>query len=303
MSARRTRTEQLFTDLQQRITDAIATIDGGGGFRTDSWTRPEGGGGRSMVLEGGAVIEKGAVHYSCVHGEMSEAFAKELPGESRRFFATGISLILHPRCPHAPTTHANFRYLEKGDGVAWYGGGADLTPYVLYDEDASHFHRTLKSACDRHTVMPYARAKKWCDEYFYLPHRQETRGIGGIFFDYLGLSGDPRGTPADLDDVVRFVQDRGGRASSMPTCRSSSAEGPAFTDEERDWQLVRRGRYVEFNLLYDRGTIFGLRTNGRVESILSSLPSEVRWSYGHGPRAGTPEARLIDVLKQPRDWV
>lgn len=256
-----------------------------------------------MVLEGGRAIEKGAVHFSLVHGEMSENFAKELPGSSRQFFATGISLILHPRSPHAPTTHANFRYLEKGDGIAWYGGGADLTPYVLYEEDAVHFHRVLRDACQRHAVMPYARAKKHCDEYFYLPHRQETRGIGGVFFDYLGLDGDPRGTPADLDQVERFVSDLGGSFLDAYAPILERRKAAPYTDAERDWQLHRRGRYVEFNLLYDRGTIFGLRTNGRVESILSSLPSEVRWSYGHGPRPGSAEERLIEVLKKPKEWL
>jgi coproporphyrinogen III oxidase len=305
MSTRGQRAHTFFLNLQQRITDTLAGLDGRGAFRVDKWDRPDGGGGRSMVLEDGPVIEKGGVMVSEVRGEMSEQFAREMPGQGRRFYATGISLIIHPRNPHAPTVHANFRYLEKGDGdtaVAWYGGGADLTPWILYDEDARHFHGVLKGACDRHDVMPHARAKKWCDEYFFLPHRGETRGIGGVFFDYLGLVGDPRGTPGDHDAIERFVVDLGASFLDAYAPILERRRHTPHDEAERDWQLHRRGRYVEFNLLYDRGTVFGLKTNGRVESILASLPSVVKWSYMHAATPGTREARLVDVLKSPVSW-
>ena len=280
---------QLFLDVQARITDALETLDGGQSFRVDEWTRPEGGGGRSMVIEDGRVFEKGGVNVSAVYGELSEAFAKELPGAGRRFFATGVSLVIHPRSPHVPTVHANFRYLEKGDGTsfeAWYGGGADLTPWILYEEDAADFHRVWRDVCGRHPVADHDRLKRWCDEYFYLPHRGETRGVGGIFFDYFGVGGD-KGTPAPLDDYLPIVE----RRRHAP-----------FTEAERAWQLVRRGRYVEFNLVYDRGTVFGLKTGGRIESILMSLPNLVAWKYDHQPEPGY-QTQLIEALTRPRDWL
>lgn len=302
MSARAHRMHQFFLDLQDRITDALAASDGSGAFREDVWQRPDGGGGRSRVLAEGPVIEKGAVHVSAVYGQMPEKFAQDLPGTGTTFFAAGISLIVHPRNPRAPTVHMNYRFLEKGDR-AWFGGGADLTPYVLYEEDAVHFHRAWKTVCDRHEVVPYTRAKKTCDEYFFLPHRGETRGIGGIFFDYLGVPDDPRGTPADLDEAERFVVDAGATFLEAYVPILDRRKHQESTADEREWQLHRRGRYVEFNLLYDRGTIFGLKTNGRIESILASLPNLVRWSYMHEPNAGTYQSALIDVLRSPREWL
>ncbi len=302
MSSRGLRMHRFFLDLQDRITDALAASDGSGAFREDLWERPDGGGGRSRVLAEGPVIEKGAVHVSAVHGEMPEKFAQELPGTGRGFFAAGISLIVHPRNPHAPTVHMNFRFLEKGDR-AWFGGGADLTPHILYPEDATHFHQVWRSACDRHDVVPYTRAKKTCDDYFHLPHRGETRGVGGIFFDYLGIPDDPRGTPADLDQAERFVLDAASCFLDAYVPILDRRKHSASTDEERTWQLHRRGRYVEFNLLYDRGTIFGLKTNGRIESILASLPNLVAWSYMHEPAPGTYQSALIEVLRSPRDWL
>ncbi|MCB9646360.1 MAG: oxygen-dependent coproporphyrinogen oxidase [Deltaproteobacteria bacterium] len=295
---------QLFLDVQTRITDALASLDGRQSFRVDQWDRPEGGGGRSMVIEDGRVFEKGGVNVSAVYGELSEAFARELPGSGRHFFATGVSLVIHPRNPHVPTVHANFRYLEKGDGedyTAWFGGGADLTPWILYEEDAVHFHRVWKAACDRHPVADHDRLRKWCDEYFYLPHRGETRGVGGIFFDYFGTGGE-RGTPADLDEVQRFVEDAAGSFLDAYLPIVERRQHTESTEAERAWQLVRRGRYVEFNLVYDRGTVFGLKTGGRIESILMSLPNLVAWKYDHQPEPGYQTA-LLEVLKQPRDWL
>jgi coproporphyrinogen III oxidase len=278
--------------LQEEVCRALEEVDGSGRFRGDDWERPGGGGGRSRILEEGAVFEKAGVNISVVHGELSEEFARRLPGEGRSFSATGISLVLHPRSPLVPTIHANFRYLEHGSR-AWFGGGSDLTPYYLFDEDAAHFHRTLKEACDRHGADRYPRFKKWCDEYFFIRHRGEARGIGGVFFDYL---------EGDLERELLFVQDVG-RAllpAYLPIVERRRAL--PYTPEERSWQEIRRGRYVEFNLVYDRGTTFGLETQGRVESILMSLPPRVRWVYDHQPARGSEEARLVEVLRAPRDW-
>jgi coproporphyrinogen III oxidase len=249
------------------------------------------------------LIEKGGVNVSCVFGELTESFARELPGEGRAFFASGISLVIHPRSPHVPTVHANFRYLEKGAGVAWFGGGSDLTPWILYEEDAVHFHRVWRDVIARHPAVPdYPTMKAWCDDYFFIPHREERRGIGGFFFDYLGVP-PPRGTSIDLDLAFRFVKDaaKSFLGAYMPLVERRR-EHPV-TEEEREWQLVRRGRYVEFNLVYDRGTVFGLKTKGRVESILMSLPNLVRWTYDQGPTPGTYQERLVSVLRTPRDWL
>jgi coproporphyrinogen III oxidase len=292
---------QFFLDVQQKITDGLATLDGAA-FRTDEWSREGGGGGRSMILLDGAVFEKGGVNVSCVHGELSEGFAKDLPGDGRSFFATGVSLVIHPRNPHVPTVHANFRYLEKGSDAAWFGGGSDLTPWILYDEDAAHFHRVWKEVCARHPIADFGRLKRWCDEYFFLPHRGETRGIGGIFFDYFGLPA-PMGTPADLETVFRFVSEAGGSFLDAYAPIVERRKATPYGERERSWQLLRRGRYVEFNLIYDRGTIFGLKTGGRVESILMSLPPLVRWGYDERPELGTEEERLVGILRSPRDWV
>ncbi|MCS6915094.1 MAG: oxygen-dependent coproporphyrinogen oxidase [Myxococcota bacterium] len=278
--------------LQQRICTALEDIDGVGRFRFDLWERPGGGGGRSGVLAEGAVFEKAGVNISTVFGELEEEFAKSLPGDGLHFYATGISLVLHPRSPMVPATHANFRFLRRGN-VAWFGGGADLTPYYPFHEDAVHFHRTLKEACDRHGTDLYPRFKAWCDEYFFLKHRGETRGVGGIFFDYL---------QDDLPRTYAFWRDVGEAFLPAYVPIVQRRRNLPYGERERRFQLYRRGRYVEFNLLYDRGTVFGLRTAGRVESILMSLPPLVRWDYGYVPEPGSREAELMDFLR-PRDWL
>jgi coproporphyrinogen III oxidase len=283
---------QFFMTLQDRITDALTEVDPVG-FREDLWERKGGGGGRTRVIENGNVFEKGGVNFSNVHGDLPEEFASEIPmGTGTRFFATGISLVLHPRNPFAPITHANFRYLEKGD-AAWFGGGADLTPIYPYPEDAVHFHRTLKEACDAHQADYYPRFKKWCDEYFTIRHRGEMRGVGGVFFDYLH---------EDLDAVFAFVQSVGGAflPAYLPVVRQRCGE--AYGERERDFQALRRGRYTEFNLVYDRGTVFGLKTRGRTESILMSLPPVAHWKYDYKPEAGSREAAAAEFF-QPREWV
>jgi coproporphyrinogen III oxidase len=286
---------ELTRSLQSQICEGLERLDGSARFSADEWKRPGGGGGLSRVLEGGEVFEKAGVNWSGVEGELPENLAAEIPGSGTRFRATGVSLVIHPRSPMIPTTHANFRCLETSE-KAWCGGGADLTPYYFFRDDAVHFHRVLKGACDRHpAVADYARFKAWCDEYFYLPHRGETRGIGGLFFDY--LEGD-----GDLAAVLAFVADCG--ASFLPAyepiVRRRLTE--PYGEAERDWQLLRRGRYVEFNLVYDRGTTFGLKTRGRTESILMSLPPLVSWRYDARPAPGTREAELLEHLK-PTDWL
>jgi coproporphyrinogen III oxidase len=291
------RAAALFRELQTRICDALAAVDGGGEFGADAWERPGGGGGVSRILAEGAVFEKAGVGWSNVEGELPADFAKQLPGEGRAFRACGVSLVIHPRSPMIPTTHANFRFLSKGD-VAWFGGGADLTPYYLFRDDAEHFHRTLAAACDAHRpIGDYDRFKATCDEYFFLPHRGETRGVGGIFFDYLGRDGN-----VDLEQAIGFVRAAGLAFidAYVPIVERRRAE--PWGDAERRWQLQRRGRYVEFNLLHDRGTVFGLRTNGRTESILMSLPPLVRWDYDVRPAPGSREAELLAALV-PTPWI
>jgi coproporphyrinogen III oxidase len=286
------RAEGLFRGLQDTICAGLETEDGAARFRSDEWQRPGGGGGRSRVLENGAVFEKAGVNFSLVHGELRPDFASQLPGEGLGFIATGVSLVLHPRSPMVPAVHANFRCLRRGSAL-WFGGGADLTPYYPEREDVLHFHRTWKAVCDRHDPEFYARFKKWCDEYFYLGHRGETRGVGGIFFDYL---------QRDPERDFAFVQDAGEAFLDAYLPIVQRRRHAPYGEREREFQLLRRGRYVEFNLIYDRGTVFGLKTDGRTESILMSLPPLVRWSYDVRFEPGSREAALVDWLR-PHDWL
>jgi coproporphyrinogen III oxidase len=291
MSDLRSRAAAYFRDLQDRICAALEELDGPGRFREDLWQREGGGGGRTRVLTDGGVFEKAGVNFSDVHGQFSEEFARQVPGEGRDFTAAGVSLVLHPRSPLVPTVHANFRFLTKGD-KQWFGGGADLTPYYPFREDVIHFHRVWKEVCRRHAVADYPRFKKGCDDYFFLAHRNEPRGVGGIFFDYL---------EGDLERLFAFVRDCGDHflEAYLPIARRRKEE--PFGERERAFQEFRRGRYVEFNLIYDRGTLFGLKTGGRIESILMSLPPVVRWHYDYRPEPGSREAELYEFLK-PRDW-
>jgi coproporphyrinogen III oxidase len=276
-----------------------------GRFQEDVWAGDHsgelrlGGGGRTRVLGEGRIFEKGGVNFSDVHGVFTEEFARNLPGESREFRASGISLVLHPRNPHAPTVHANFRVIRRGPPERiermWFGGGADLTPHYLYHEDARHFHSQFRAACDRHhDVADYSAMKAQCDSYFHLPHRGEARGIGGIFYDYRDEN-----PAAWLDfsiDAGRAFLD-----AYCPLIERRAAQ--PYTRQQREFQLWKRGRYVEFNLLYDRGTIFGLRTGGRIESILMSLPPLVAWHYDFRPEPDSPEAEMLNILRNPVDWV
>ena len=291
------RAAKFFHELQSDICTRLGELDGAKEFGADAWQRPGGGGGVARVLEGGALFEKAGVNWSNVDGELPAELASHMPGAGNTFRASGVSLVLHPRSPMVPTTHANFRCIAKGD-IVWFGGGADLTPYYLFRDDAVHFHRTLAEACDRHRpVGDYDRFKAWCDEYFFLPHRGETRGVGGVFFDYLGAKGEH-----PIERVFELVMEIGRSflPAYVPIAERRATD--TYGDTERTWQLRRRGRYVEFNLLYDRGTIFGLKTNGRIESILMSLPPLVRWDYDVMPQPGSPEAELVAHLR-PTNWL
>ena len=307
----RQRARDYFAALQSEICSKLERLDEQGTFREDVWEREGGGGGHTRVMEDGAVFEKAGVNFSEVYGELEPAFAAKLPaGDGTAFFAAGVSLVLHPRSPMVPTVHANFRYLERGSG-GWFGGGTDLTPYYPYLEDAMHFHRTLKDACDRFDMAYYPRFKKWCDEYFYIKHRGEARGVGGVFFDYLTgptqgsgkaeqQAGD--GSKGGLESVFEFVRGVGDAFLPAYLPIATRRRNEPYGDHEREHQLVRRGRYVEFNLVYDRGTTFGLETRGRTESILMSLPPLVRWVYDYRPAPGSREEQALDFLR-PRDWL
>ena len=292
LADRNAQTRAYFKSLQDRICTALTAVDGKATFKEDHWQREGGGGGRSRVLTDGAVFEKAGVGFSDVEGEFSEQFASHIPGEGRSFTANGISLVLHPRSPLIPTVHANFRFLSKGERQ-WFGGGADLTPYYPYRSDVIHFHQTWNQVCAQHVpLVDHAQLKKDCDEYFFLPHREEARGVGGIFFDYLETPWEP---------TFAFVRACGDAflPAYLPIVERHKSE--PFTERQRAFQEFRRGRYVEFNLLYDRGTLFGLKTGGRTESILMSLPPMVRWLYDYRPEPNSAEAALYEFLK-PRDW-
>lgn len=341
----RTQVEEYIVSLQEQIVTALERLDPKApAFKRDSWTRAQGGLGQSCVFQvpsddstkHDTVLEKAGVNISIVHGKLPPAAVKQMKAdhsslpynpdsqESIPFLATGLSLVIHPRNPNAPTCHANYRYFEVTEPLVegadpneqpkvlawWFGGGSDLTPSYLFEEDAVHFHSTLKTACDKHSTIFYPTFKKWCDEYFYIPHRQEARGVGGLFFDDLSDAAharlpDDAPRPRTADEIFAFVRSLGDafvpsyipileRRISMP-----------YTPYQRRWQLVRRGRYVEFNLIYDRGTKFGLMTPGaRVESILMTLPETVRWEYQCDMGGeGTEEGRLVEVLQKPREWV
>jgi coproporphyrinogen III oxidase len=281
-----------FRGLQDRICEELARADGGATFREDTWERAGGGGGRSRVIVDGAVFEKGGVNFSEVFGDLTPEFARQLPGDGTRFTAAGVSLVLHPRSPFVPTVHANFRFLTHGS-KAWFGGGADLTPFYPFQEDVVHFHRTWKRVCDAHVgVVDFAKMKQACDDYFFLKHRNEARGVGGIFFDY-----------ADATEAMfAFVREASGAVLESYVPIIDRRRALTYTPKERAFQEYRRGRYVEFNLVYDRGTVFGLKTDGRTESILMSLPPVVRFIYDYHPEPGSREAELTDFWLNPKDW-
>ena len=286
-------------EFQLRLVQQLEAADGGPvPFGTDHWARPGGGGGRSKVLEGGLILEKGGVGFSAVHGEMSEAQARQLQMPSPGFYATGVSVVLHPRSPRVPIIHMNVRYFEAAGGEAWFGGGIDLTPIYVDEAQARRFHQQLKAVCDAHNPAYYPKFTRWADDYFYLPHRQETRGVGGIFFDRLTIG--PDGT---ADALFVFVQDVAELFGPAYTLIMSENAALPFSEKEETWQSLRRARYAEFNLAFDRGTQFGLQTGGRTESILMSLPPRTGWAYNPAPPApGSPEATTLGWLRKGVVW-
>ena len=289
------------TRLQQTICDGLEKADGQARFHVDDWERPSGGGGSTRVLTDGATFEQAGVNFSEVFGDSlpgsATAHRPELAG--RNFRAMGVSLVIHPHNPYIPTSHANVRFFiaekEGSDPVWWFGGGFDLTPYYGNREDCRHWHETAKAACDPFGEELYPRYKQWCDEYFYLKHRQEPRGIGGLFFDDLNQP--------DFKQAFAFMRSVGDHYLPAYLPIVERRKGTEYGERERDFQLYRRGRYVEFNLVYDRGTLFGLQSGGRTESILMSLPPLVKWRYNWQPQPGSPEAELYDVYLKPRDWI
>jgi coproporphyrinogen III oxidase len=291
-------------DLQDRICLEVEKADDGEKFLVDKWTREGGGGGDTRVIQNGRVFEKGGVNTSQVYGKITPAIRNQLKVEGEEFFACGISLVLHPASPMVPTVHANFRYFEVYDGAqhlldSWFGGGADLTPYYLFDEDAKHFHRSFKNSCDKFGAKLYPEFKLQCDDYFVNYHRNnERRGIGGIFYDHL-----KPGAQWTSQQLFDFSRSNGDAFLNAYFPIVEKRRGLAFSEEQKRWQLIRRGRYVEFNLLYDRGTIFGLKSNGRTESILMSLPMNVKFEYNYQPNPGSEEDRLGKVLLKPVDWL
>ena len=295
------RVKEYLTHLQDSICDVLEQEDGTELFREDAWQREEGGGGRSRVMAGGAVFESAGINFSHVHGAglpvSATAHRPELAGRS--FQAMGVSLVIHPLNPYVPTSHANVRFFiaekEGAEPVWWFGGGFDLTPYYAFEQDVVHWHSIAKQACEPFGVDVHPRYKQWCDEYFFLKHRNEPRGVGGLFFDDLNEWG--------FDKCFAFMQSVGDHyREAYPPIVSRRKDMP-YGERERDFQLYRRGRYVEFNLVYDRGTLFGLQTGGRTESILMSMPPLVKWRYNWQPEAGTPEAELYEKFLVPKDWV
>ncbi|KAI9153848.1 hypothetical protein LWI28_017425 [Acer negundo] len=309
-SSVRARFEKMIRDAQDSVCQAIEAVDGGGKFKEDVWSRPGGGGGISRVLQDGAVWEKAGVNVSVVYGVMppeayraAKAAATDQKPGPIPFFAAGISSVLHPKNPFAPTLHFNYRYFETDapkdvPGAPrqwWFGGGTDLTPAYIFEEDVKHFHSTQKKACDKFEPTFYPRFKKWCDDYFYIKHRNERRGLGGIFFDDLN--------DYDQEMLLSFATECANSVVPAYIPIIEKRKDTPFTEQNKAWQQLRRGRYVEFNLVYDRGTTFGLKTGGRIESILVSLPLSARWEYDHKPEEGSEEWKLLDACINPKDWI
>lgn len=298
--------EQFITfihNLQDDICQKLEDVDGKAKFKEDLWERDGGGGGKTRIIANGNVFEKGGVNTSIVYGELPSSMQNYLKVASGNFFACGLSLVIHPYNPMVPTVHANYRYFELYDvnGALidqWFGGGADLTPYYLFKEDAIHFHKVQKEVCDKFDLNLYTRFKKECDDYFFNHHRGEARGIGGLFFDRL------RGNDENLGQFwYDFTTSVGSVFTESYIPLANRRKDLNYTPEQKYWQEIRRGRYVEFNLIHDKGTLFGLKTKGRIESILMSLPAVVRWDYDFQTQAGSDEEKLINVLKQPKNWL
>ena len=284
--------EAYINELQDRICAGLESVESGATFQEDIWKRPEGGGGRTRIIQNGNVFEKGGVNISSVYGKMPESIASHMKTEPMNFAACGLSLVIHPNSPKVPTIHMNVRYFEMENGQFWFGGGIDLTPYFPYEKDFTHFHSVMKQACNQVIPGSYEAYKKQCDDYFYIKHRNEMRGIGGIFFDY---------HKNNFNTHFALVKSVGDSflESYLPIVKTRFEE--AYSEDDKQFQLVRRGRYVEFNLIYDRGTLFGLKTNGRVESILMSLPKNVQFLYDWTPKEGSEHEKMLAYF-QPKEW-
>ena len=285
-----------FSGLQNSICQSLENEDGASNFHDDCWNRTEGGGGSTRIIENGALIEKGGVNFSAVFGETPEKIKQSLGCAASEFYATGLSIVLHPKNPFVPIIHMNIRYFELSDGNWWFGGGMDLTPHYINRETASFFHNSLKKVCDKYDNDYYKKFKLWADDYFFVNHRNETRGIGGIFFDRLNkIEGK--------NALFNFTLDVGKAFTPIYQYISRKLKNEKFSEQERKWQLIRRGRYAEFNLVLDKGTKFGLETNGRIESILMSLPPLASWKYNYSPEQNSPEYDTLQLLKKGINWI
>jgi len=287
-----------FKKLQNDICQALESVDGKSKFQEDKWEREGGGGGHTRILQNGNLIEKGGVNFSAVFGEIPQALKEKMGFPKGEFYATGVSIVLHPNNPHVPIIHMNVRYFELSNHTFWFGGGIDLTPHYIIEEDAKFFHQSLKEVCDKHHLEYYPKFKKWADDYFFIPHRNEIRGIGGVFFDRLkaenGFSKKER---------FDFVKSVGKSFAPIYLHLAEKNRNKKFSEKEKNWQLLRRGRYVEFNLIYDQGTKFGLETSGRIESILMSLPQLASWQYNIQPKKNSKEYKTLNLLKKGIDWI
>ena len=299
--------EQIVADyqaIQDEICAALENLDGVAKFEQELWQREGGGGGRTRVIQNGNILEKGGVNFSAVDGQLPEAIKKGLKIDQDDFFATGVSIVIHPNHPLVPIIHMNIRYFEMpstfGEGkdpVRWFGGGIDLTPHYVFEDDAKFFHNSLKAVCDKYNATFYDRFKKWADDYFFIKHRNETRGIGGIFYDRLIATED-----TSWEDIFEFSKAVGRSFAPIYTELVNRHRNESFTEAQQQWQYQRRSRYAEFNLVYDAGTKFGLETNGRIESILMSLPPTAKWLYNFQPEAGSEEAKTLSLLKKGINW-
>jgi len=295
---RKSETTEWFQNLQDNICKSLENADGKAKFIEDKWERLGGGGGRSRIIRNGNIIAKGGVGFSAVEGETPEKILKALRLEKGDFFATGVSIVIHPDNPMVPIIHMNVRYFEMSNGIWWFGGGIDLTPHYVDINDAKYFHQELKKTCDIHNENYYPEFKKWADNYFYIKHRDETRGIGGIFFDRLSDSDN-----FDFESRFNFVKDIGNLFAPTYTYFMTKNNNLEYNEDNKKWQNLRRSRYVEFNLVYDAGTKFGLDTNGRTESILMSMPPVAEWEYNYQPNIGSKEEYTINMLKKDIDWI
>ena len=294
----RAQVEQFMRQFQDDLCHALEVCDGKARFQEDPWVHHTGGGGRTRIIQNGNVFEKGGVNFSAVTGSLPEKVAQSLQLPDSNYFATGVSVVIHPENPMIPITHMNVRYFEAGNGEAWFGGGIDLTPIYVDKEQSCFFHTQLKNVCDKHQPTYYPDFKKWADDYFFITHRQETRGIGGIFFDRMMAAEN-----ITLEDRFNFVKDLAYTFAPTYTALVNENRELSYNEQHKQWQLLRRGRYVEFNLAIDRGTKFGLETSGRIESILMSLPNLAGWEYNFVPEMGSPEAQTQALLRKDIDWL